>query len=72
LKALEDNHQGLIDAHKVDKLLEGVHSNNVEVMALKTYIQVQYSDDFNAAATHVAKQIVAIFPASHAMDTRLK
>jgi hypothetical protein len=71
-EALDDNNQGLIDAHKVDKLLEGVHSNNVEVMALKTYIRARHSNDFNAAATHMAKQIVAIFPATHAMDTRLK
>jgi hypothetical protein len=61
-EALDDNNQGLVDAHKVDKLLEGVHSNNIEVMSLKTYIRAQHSNDFNAAATHMAKQICCYFP----------
>jgi hypothetical protein len=71
-EALEDNNQGLIDAHKVDKLLAGVQSNNVEVMSLKTYIRAQHANDFNAAATHMAKQIVAIYPAAHQQDPRVK
>jgi hypothetical protein len=59
-EVLGDNNQGLINVHEVDKLLEGVHSNNIEVTALKTYLWAQHSNDFNAAATHMAKQIVAI------------
>jgi hypothetical protein len=71
-EALDDNHQGLIDAHKVDKLLAGVQSNNVEVTALKTYIRAQHANDFNAAANHMAQQIVAIYPAAHIQDPRIK
>jgi hypothetical protein len=71
-EALDDNNQGLNDAHKVNKLLEGVQSTNPEVIALKTVIRATHPTDFNAASTHMAQQIAMIFPAANISEARVK
>jgi hypothetical protein len=63
-EALEDNEQGYRNAQKVKQMLENVTSSDVEVIALKTVIRKNYSNDFAMATTHMAAQIALIFPAA--------
>jgi hypothetical protein len=62
---LEDNNQGWHNAQKVNKLLAGIQSNNPEITGLKPLICKEYPNDFEAAATQLAGQILLIYSKSN-------
>jgi hypothetical protein len=59
---LEDNDQGLLDAQKVKKMLEGVILTNQEVVSLKTVVRTNHPTNFDSASTLMATQITLLFP----------
>lgn len=62
---MEDNDQFYSDAQKVKKLLDGVKSEDPEVVAIKAVIRSTYPNNYNAASTMMSGQIAILFPGSH-------
>jgi hypothetical protein len=62
---LADNDQGLSNAQKVKKMLDGVLSTNAEVVAIKAVVRSMHPMNFNSASTLMPNQIAILFPAAN-------